>query len=232
MLSQFPNHIRIAHRGTQPENRMTGFANAARAGCHMIECDIRLSKDDHPMVIHDKTINRTTPNGKGSVSNMARYELEKHNVPSFQELTQWISEGPQKNLLMAVELKCLDNKDKNKFMVRRVVEILETQSIVDRSILISFDKDMVKLAKESCQDISTAIILPVYFRDPFQLCDKYRSDHLWMYHRMISRHLVEKAKKVRKKIFAWTVNDPERIRTLCDMGVDGIVTDYLKFFPA
>lgn len=224
--------LNIAHRGSKPENRMLGFIKAAKIGCHMIECDIRLSRDGFPMVIHDKTIDRTTPNGYGIVSDMTRSELEKFSIPSFQELTQWIVDHNQQHLQIAVEVKNLYNNNKNQLMIQYVVDILKKQSLVDRSILISFNKNMVKFAKESCPELTTAIILPIFFQNPFQLCNTYKSDHLWMYHRLISKHLIETAKIDGKKIFAWTVNDHNRIRTLCQMGVDGIITDHPEMFDS
>jgi glycerophosphoryl diester phosphodiesterase len=223
--------IVIAHRGSFPENRMDGFEKAVRMGCHMIECDIRLSKDIHPMVIHDKTIDRTTPNHHGYVDQLSRHELERHKIPSFSELAHWMSLPGNQELHIAIELKHL-GKEHNKIMTQTVLAILESHHLIDRSIVISFNMKLIKDVKKICPNVHSAIIIPylayppIRFRDPFQLCDEHDSDHLWMYHRIVTKQIVEKAKKVRKKVFAWTVNHEERIKSVCDLGVDGIITDY------
>jgi glycerophosphoryl diester phosphodiesterase len=64
------NHTwRVAHRGCHPENKIIGFRQAIEDGCDMVECDVRLSGDNQPVLIHDTTINRTT-NGTGRVSKL------------------------------------------------------------------------------------------------------------------------------------------------------------------
>jgi len=61
-----------AHRGamqTLPENTLIAFREAIKAGAHMIEFDVFLSKDDKMVVIHDETVDRTT-NGTGRISDL------------------------------------------------------------------------------------------------------------------------------------------------------------------
>ena len=53
----------VAHRGypkRYPENSLEGFEAALRSGAQFIECDIQLSFDGVPMVIHDVELNRLT----------------------------------------------------------------------------------------------------------------------------------------------------------------------------
>jgi len=60
----------IAHRGgaaLRPENTMAAFDHARTLDVDGIECDVHLSRDDVPMVIHDATLDRTT-NATGPVS--------------------------------------------------------------------------------------------------------------------------------------------------------------------
>jgi glycerophosphoryl diester phosphodiesterase len=57
----------IGHRGAArraPENTFAGFRKAAALGCTWVECDVRLSHDDHPIIFHDETLERTT-DGRG-----------------------------------------------------------------------------------------------------------------------------------------------------------------------
>ncbi|RCH77859.1 hypothetical protein CU098_001251, partial [Rhizopus stolonifer] len=59
----------IAHRGfsaANPENTMISYENAIDAGTIALEGDIRLSKDDEIVVMHDLTLNRTST-GTGAV---------------------------------------------------------------------------------------------------------------------------------------------------------------------
>jgi glycerophosphoryl diester phosphodiesterase len=61
--------VAIAHRGgaaLRPENTLAAFDHAATLGVHGFECDVHLSRDGVPMVIHDATLDRTT-NATGPV---------------------------------------------------------------------------------------------------------------------------------------------------------------------
>jgi len=74
-----PERGLCAHRGameTHPENTITAFREAIKAGVHMIEFDVQLSKDKKLAVIHDATVDRTT-NGTGKVSELTLAEIRK-----------------------------------------------------------------------------------------------------------------------------------------------------------
>lgn len=68
-----------AHRGasdTHPENTLAAFREAIRLGAHQIELDVVLTKDGHPVIMHDSTVDRTT-DGKGAVRDMTLTQIKK-----------------------------------------------------------------------------------------------------------------------------------------------------------
>ena len=76
---EMPEKGICAHRGameTHPENTIPAFQEAIRLGAHMIEFDVRLSKDGHLVIIHDSSIDRTT-NGTGKVNSKSLEELKE-----------------------------------------------------------------------------------------------------------------------------------------------------------
>lgn len=75
----------IAHRGDSqaaPENTMPAFIAATAAGAKYFEIDVRLSRDGVPVVIHDKTVDRTT-GGTGVVAEMTIDELRALDAGSW-----------------------------------------------------------------------------------------------------------------------------------------------------
>ncbi|MFW5830662.1 MAG: glycerophosphodiester phosphodiesterase [Prolixibacteraceae bacterium] len=83
---QLPEKGLCAHRGamgTHPENTLLAFREAVKAGAHMIEFDVQLTKDNKMVVIHDGTVNRTT-NGTGKVSELTFAEIRKLDVGSWK----------------------------------------------------------------------------------------------------------------------------------------------------
>jgi len=75
-----------AHRGASsvfPENTLPAFEAAGRLGAHMIEFDVYLSKDGHPVIMHDPTVDRTT-DGTGKVRDLTLAEIKKLDAGSWK----------------------------------------------------------------------------------------------------------------------------------------------------
>jgi glycerophosphoryl diester phosphodiesterase len=68
----------IAHRGASsyaPENTLAAFDLALQMGARHLELDVHLTRDDHLIVIHDDTVDRTT-NGTGPVAGQTLAALQ------------------------------------------------------------------------------------------------------------------------------------------------------------
>ena len=68
----------IAHRGASsyaPENTIAAFDLALQMGASHLELDVHLTRDDHLVVIHDDTLDRTT-NGAGPVADQVLAALQ------------------------------------------------------------------------------------------------------------------------------------------------------------
>ncbi|MGY8997382.1 MAG: glycerophosphodiester phosphodiesterase family protein, partial [Alphaproteobacteria bacterium] len=53
----------IGHRGAAsyaPENTLASLACAAEMGCKWVEFDVHLTRDDVPVILHDRNLKRTT----------------------------------------------------------------------------------------------------------------------------------------------------------------------------
>ena len=77
----------IAHRGASglaPENTLAAFKLAIACGADGVEMDVQLSADGHPVVIHDRRVNRTT-NGAGLVSRLTLEQLKQLDAGQWFE---------------------------------------------------------------------------------------------------------------------------------------------------
>ncbi len=94
--------IVVAHRGdwrNAPENSLQAIRNCIDMGVDMVEIDVRLTKDNELVVIHDRTLDRTT-NGKGFVKDWTLDSLKQlrlkdglgvttqHTIPTLEEALQ------------------------------------------------------------------------------------------------------------------------------------------------
>lgn len=76
-----------AHRGasdTHPENTLAAFREAIMLGAQMIEFDVALTKDGHPVLMHDATVDRTT-DGSGAVADLTLEEILKLDAGSWKD---------------------------------------------------------------------------------------------------------------------------------------------------
>ena len=82
----------ISHRGehlSHPENTLPAFQAAIDAGADFFELDVRTTADKHLVLMHDRTVDRTT-DGKGLVRELTFDQIRAlkaggASVPSFEE---------------------------------------------------------------------------------------------------------------------------------------------------
>ena len=75
----------FAHRGGRPENTLAAMTKSHQLGAVGVEVDLAFSKDGHPVLIHDSTVDRTS-DGKGSVKDMTLAQLKKLDFGSRTSL--------------------------------------------------------------------------------------------------------------------------------------------------
>src|SRR5207247_1736958 len=94
----------VGHRGAMgyaPENTFASYERAVALGVDAVECDVHLSADGVPVVIHDHTLDRTT-DGRGPVRDHTLEQLKRldagawrgaefagQRLPTLDELLGW-----------------------------------------------------------------------------------------------------------------------------------------------
>lgn len=79
---EMDNIMIIGHRGGAslgPENTLECIRKGIEAGADMIEVDIHLTRDNHIVICHDQSINRTT-NGKGLIRELSLDDIRQYRV--------------------------------------------------------------------------------------------------------------------------------------------------------
>lgn len=70
--------LAVSHRGdwrSAPENSLQAIQRCIDLGVDIVEIDVRKTKDGHLILMHDKTVNRTT-NGRGKVSELTLKQIK------------------------------------------------------------------------------------------------------------------------------------------------------------
>ena len=204
----------IAHRGLTTEyikeNTLEAFLNALNNGYDGVELDVRLTRDNEVVVIHDEDINRVS-NGKGKVRDMTLTRLKRFNCGTLlkRERISTLDEVLNKlspSSIIIIELK--DEQNKNNILANKVLKIIEKYPNLD-IWLKSFSKEIVNKLQEYSQNPVGILIN----KDNRELLDM-DVDFYSISQKVINNEIVDNLLKQNKNIMVWTVNDENEIMSL------------------
>jgi glycerophosphoryl diester phosphodiesterase len=249
------NSIRVfAHQGgdgLRPSNTMSAFQNAVDLGADVLEMDIHSTSDGVIVVIHDDSVDRTT-DGTGLVNDFTFAELQQLDagydwptleeesartdrpfrgqgivIPSLQEVFQAFP-----NMPMNIEIK-----QQEPSIAMPLCIMLRQYNLTDQVLIASFHPESIHEFRQACPEVPTAavegevrqfyifntigmsaIYQPVAYA--FQVPEYAGDLHV------VTQSFVQNAQGLNIDIHPWTINDPEQIQRMIDLGVNGIITDY------
>ncbi len=225
----------IAHRGFSaiaPENTVSAFKLAIRSKADMIELDVQLTKDGTPVVIHDTKVDRTT-NGTGKVKSFYLWVLREldagswfdpkykdEKIPTLEEVLNFVNG----KLPINIEIKSSAAK-----AIEKIIAIIYELNMNEKVLISSFNPRILRKVRKLTEEIPTGFLYhyPVYFNIPKTL-ERLSSVVFIHNFKFTNTKLVEKIHNAGFKIFVYTVNKPNDIRKVINLGVDGIITDDVR----
>ncbi|NCO03109.1 MAG: glycerophosphoryl diester phosphodiesterase [Alphaproteobacteria bacterium] len=236
----------IGHRGAAayaPENTIEGIHTAADMGIKWVELDVKLTKDDIPIIFHDETLDRTT-NGSGLVAETP-YDYIRQlecgswygdsfagiKIPTLEEVVDVLIE---RDMGLNLEIKPCPGREKE--TAEAALDMLSHYWDNHDGLLISSfqhvsleaAKDVAAdwsrgllLAPENDEDINAAVINPNW-KD---IADYLDVKTLNIAHSLADRETIEEIIDAELKVLVYTVNDPMDARLLQSWGVDCVFSD-------
>ena len=243
---QYP--LVIAHAGSKlyPTDTLYALEQYANMGVDILEMDIHLTKDEHIILIHDDTVDRTT-NGEGDVREMTLAEVKELDagykwtddewstfpfrgqgitIPTLEEVFNTFPGYP-----MIVEIK-----QESPSMGIVLCELLRKHNMQEKVMVPSFSDVAMTEFREACPETSTAASTNevkdfVYRNFAFlagTISPKYQALQVPESRDgipIVTKILLWAARLQNVEVHIWTINDPEDMQRFIDMGVDGIMTD-------
>ncbi|RKU23124.1 hypothetical protein C6500_02445 [Candidatus Poribacteria bacterium] len=229
--------ILLAHRGLvrhAPENTLSGFAATLELGLSL-ELDVYQTRDEHLVVIHDATVDRTT-NGTGAVNEMTLAEIRKLDagnwfdprfagaqVPTLEEVFELIRQRQRTPVTIALNMKVISPG-----IEKNIVQLVEKYALFDQLFAFGQPIDSSHRFKQANPKLRTT--LP-HIRDAGQfdaaLSDPL-ADDLWVAFVPDAR-AVEQARKFGKHVWISlhiAENRPDTWDKARASKVDGICTDW------
>jgi len=240
MHPDLPTPAVFAHRGASayaPENTLPAFQLALDRHADGIELDVTLSADGQVVVIHDTTIDRTT-NGTGQVKSLDYAALRKFDagvwfgpefegthIPTLDEVLALVGDQIYTN----IEIKPFYSPMSQ--LVKKVAAVVSRHGLEQNVIFSSFNPWAMEKMRRLLPKVPTGFILLPGFagrlsKRLFGNSTPFTSFH--PHYGAVTPKMMANAKKKGDKIFAWTVNEPDEMRRLFAMEIDGIITDNPK----
>ena len=232
----------IAHRGAgklAPENTLAAFALGARQGYRMFECDVKLSQDGVPFLLHDTELERTS-NGRGIAGDLPWSELAQLDAGSWHS-RQYAGEPLptmanvarfclRNNYFLNIEIKPSPGTgDTTGAVVADHAAQLWLASEVP-PLLTSFDVDALHAARRAQPGLPRGLLLDAATEGWLETAQALQCAAVVCNHRLWSATTVAQAHAAGFHCLSYTVNDDDAVRRLLDLGTDGIITDRVDLF--
>ncbi|MBL0059631.1 MAG: hypothetical protein IPP35_11135 [Elusimicrobia bacterium] len=234
--------IIIGHRGAMghaPENTGASFEAGRRLGADAVECDVQFSRDRRLVVIHDDILDRTT-DGRGPVARKIWAELKTLDAGGWfghkfagerlwrlEDLLRWAKvqrSAAGTPLQVIVEIK--NKKSSSVRMAPGVVSAVKRAGMVRRSFVISFHHGEVARVKRLCPTLRSGLLFSAPLRDLLQRMRRTRADAIFPRFHLVTKALMEEARRRGWFVGTWTVNTPGDLRRAAALGVQAIASNY------
>jgi glycerophosphoryl diester phosphodiesterase len=227
-----------AHRGysqAAPENTLPAFNEAYLAGADAIEYDMQVTKDSHVVIMHDKTVNRTT-NGKGKITDLTLAQVEKLDagywfsprfkgtrVPTLaQLLDQFKRHAP---VLQFSEIKHYRTAADIPLMIDPILKL----GLEKRTVVTAFSPSDLHIVRQMSPLIGIGYLCPSVRATVLALNLAAKDPNTWVMpaSTVLVNHpdLIRRASKQHTHLAAWTVNREDLEDDLELLGVHSFITN-------
>lgn len=219
-------------RGEAPENTLASFRRAIEAGVTRVELDLHLSSDRQLMVIHDPTLKRTTTQ-RGKVAEHTAQQLRAMDarfglshwptrcpIPTLEELFQACPEIEHYQL----EVKS-GSAGQSRVVLNAITALVEQYDLKERVVITSSSRTLLRYARSVRYSLPTGLVEEYGLLDPIKSAERYGCQYLILNWKLCNAQRVRRAQAAGLHVSVWTVNEPNTMRRLADMGVDSLITD-------
>lgn len=209
----------IAHRGAaarEYENSLAAFRAAVRLRADGVELDIHASADGALFVHHNETLDGTHHIAHTSAARLREHRLPNGEpVPTLAEALAVLGA-----LRVFVEVKSLAPRFDDALFAT-----LDAGPNPAGYAVHAFDHRIVRRLKQRRPSLPCGVLSVSYLVRPTVPLDDTDATVLWQEQRLVDRPLVEAVHGVGGAVYAWTVDDPVRMRELIAIGADALCTN-------
>jgi|GEM_PF-306910 len=243
----------IAHRGASgvaPENTMIAGKKALMMGAHAWEFDVRITKDSKLVLMHDRSLKRTT-NVKEAFPKRAPWYVESFTSSELNDLSNgsWFPAKSEADEIVFedeqiasldtalrwtkrvrwrafVELKYSRDVCTPAYYAKKVYESLKRTQTTKDVLIISFSGKVLQELKKLDKSVQTGLLYSRTFAAPVKKVKALQLSALLLNKRVVAKYPIQKLQRAGVKVFTYTANKMIDLKRLSTLGLDGIITDY------
>lgn len=242
----------FAHRGASgelPENTMASFRLAEEQGADVFETDVHRTRDGEIVAAHDDDLERMT-NGRGLLAEHTWQQLREldagfgftrgapddfpergkgHRIPLLSELFEAFPD-----VRFNIELKQSDPE-----LARGLVEMVRGAKREETTLVTAQEDAAMAMLRAAVQRAGLSVALGACRGDvvsfiraaqagaaPPQELMALQAPPRFGEQPLVTETFVEYAHRYALSVHVWTINEVDEMRTLLELGVDGVMSDY------
>lgn len=242
MTDNWPYPLWIAHRGAgtlAPENTLAAFRFGASFGYRAFECDVKLSADGVPYLMHDASLQRTT--GERAVASERSWaELSRldaggwHSrsfagepIPSLEMISRYVIDNA---FALNIELKPTPGAETSIGHVVADAARRLWAGAPATPLLSSFQSTALAAARSAAPELRRALLLDELREGWLDEARALQCAAVVTAYPLMEPALIETLHSAGLRALAYTVNDPASAERLLRAGIDGIITDAVDRF--
>ena len=227
----------VAHRGggwVAPENTLSAMRAGFEHGYRMVEFDVKLTNDQHAILLHDTNLERTT-NGMGvagehTLSELARLDAGSwyskaftgETIPTLGAIARYTHAH---NIACNIEIKPTPGLE------ALTGTLVARQACIDwvghdvAPLLSSFSEISLKAAMIEAPDLPRGFITESLPENWQHVLTDLNCVSVHLKHNVVTSEIVHRMHDAGYRIAVWTVNETAHADELFSWGVDAVITD-------
>ena len=232
----------IAHRGAgklAPENTLAAFRVGASHGYRAFECDVKLSADGVPFLLHDSTLQRTT-SGRGAAAAMPWQDLSRLDAgawhsrafageppPSFDSVARYCLRN---GFALDIEIKPTPGEEAETGRVVAAHAARWWRDAATPPLLTSFQPAALEAARAEAPHLPRGLLLDSLRTGWLEQAQSLDCRAVVTAYPLMDAETLDRIRSAGLRALVYTVNDEAEAERLLRLGIDGIVTDAVDRF--
>ncbi len=226
----------IAHRGASghaPENTMAAFRLAVEMGADWIELDIHQTADEHLVVLHDFSLQRTAGDRR-PIQTLTLKQIKKFDVGLWWDKAYRNERVPtlddvltfaRNRIRVQIELK--RGSSLYPGIEKRLIETIVRHKAEGWTAVSSFEIEALKTLRAMDPKMPLGLLTrKIRPREILKEAESLKVQAIHISTHRLSNTLLTLAHKNGLPVYAYTVNRPSFMNRYLEMGTDGLFTNY------